>query len=73
MKVETKLAHVRIPKPNCNGWAGLAELARFVLAQQLALGCEPYDSLNQIWAGGPGDNALNNPHRHRLDRCRTEQ
>ena len=26
----------------------------FALGEQLALGCEPYDSLNQVWAGGPG-------------------
>jgi general secretion pathway protein K len=55
MKVETKLAR------NSNSetdllWLGRSgvELARFVLAEQLALGCEPYDALNQIWAGGPG-------------------
>jgi len=55
MKVETKLAR------NANAdtelyWIGRSgvELARFVLAEQLKLGCEPYDSLNQVWAGGPG-------------------
>jgi len=55
MKVETKLAQ------NSNSeteliWLGRSgvERARYVLAQQLALGCEPYDSLNQVWAGGPG-------------------
>jgi len=55
MKVETKLAQ------NANSeseliWLGRSgvELARYVLAQQLALGCEPYDSLDQVWAGGPG-------------------
>lgn len=55
MKVETKLAR------NANSetelmWLGRSgvELARFVLGEQLALGCEPYDALNQIWAGGPG-------------------
>ena len=30
------------------------ELARYVLSQQLTIPNEPYDSLNQIWAGGPG-------------------
>jgi len=55
MKVETKLAQ------NANSeleliWLGRSgvELARYVLAQQLALGCEPYDSLDQVWAGGSG-------------------
>ena len=55
MKVETKLAQ------NANSeteliWLGRSgvELARYILAQQLALGCEPYDALNQVWAGGSG-------------------
>jgi general secretion pathway protein K len=55
MKVETKLAQ------NANSetdllWLGRSgvEYARYILAQQLALGCEPYDALDQIWAGGPG-------------------
>jgi Type II secretory pathway, component PulK len=55
MKVETKLAM------NANNeaeliWLGRSgvELARWVVAQQLAIPGEPYDSLNQKWAGGPG-------------------
>lgn len=55
MKVETKLAR------NANSenellWLGRSgvELARFVVGEQLALACEPYDALNQVWAGGPG-------------------
>jgi general secretion pathway protein K len=55
MKVETKLAM------NANHdaeliWLGRSgvELARWALAQQLAVAGEPYDSLNQKWAGGPG-------------------
>jgi general secretion pathway protein K len=55
MKVETKLAQ------NANSeseliWLGRSgvEYARYILAQQLAQGCEPYDSLNQVWAGGSG-------------------
>jgi general secretion pathway protein K len=55
MKVETKLAQ------NANSeteliWLGRSgvERARYILAQQLALGCEPYDSLDQVWAGGAG-------------------
>ncbi len=55
MKVETKLAM------NANHdaeliWLGRSgvELARWAVAQQAAIAGEPYDSLNQIWAGGPG-------------------
>jgi type II secretory pathway component PulK len=55
MKVETKLAM------NANneselislGKSGVA-LAQWVLAQQLTISQEPYDALNQKWAGGPG-------------------
>ncbi|MBI5774906.1 MAG: general secretion pathway protein GspK [Verrucomicrobia bacterium] len=35
------------------GRSGL-ELARYVLGQQMNCAAEPYDSLNQTWAGGPG-------------------
>jgi type II secretory pathway component PulK len=55
MKVETKLAQ------NANHdqeliWLGRSgvELARYVLSQQMTIPNEPYDALNQIWAGGPG-------------------
>jgi len=55
MKVETRLAR------NSNAetellWLGRSgvEYAKYVLAQQLLIPNEPYDSLNQIWAGGPG-------------------
>jgi general secretion pathway protein K len=55
MKVETKLAM------NANneselislGKSGVA-LAQWVLAQQASISQEPYDALNQKWAGGPG-------------------
>ena len=57
MKVETRLAH------NANSetqlyWLGRSgvELARWVLAQEKC----PYDSLNQIWAGGPGSDCETN-------------
>jgi general secretion pathway protein K len=55
MKVETKLA-MNADSETELVWLGRSgvEYARWVLAQQLALGCEPYDSLNQKWAGGPG-------------------
>ena len=61
MKVETKLARNANSETELQ-WLGRSgvELARFVLAQQLALGCEPYDSLNQIWAGGPGGQCTSN-------------
>jgi general secretion pathway protein K len=52
MKVETKLAM------NANNQADLewlgrsgVEYARWILGQEMSC---PYDSLNQIWAGGPG-------------------
>jgi type II secretory pathway component PulK len=55
MKVETTLAM------NANReaeliWLGRSgvEFARWVVAQQMAIGTEPYDALNQKWAGGPG-------------------
>jgi general secretion pathway protein K len=61
MKVETKLAQ------NSNSeteliWLGRSgvEFARYVLAQQLAIGTEPYDGLNQVWAGGPGGMGTSN-------------
>lgn len=63
MKVETKLAQ------NSNSetellWLGRSgvELARYVLAMQMQVAQEPYDSLNQKWAGGPGSlNDSNSP------------
>ena len=55
MKVETRLAR------NANNeseleWLGRSgvEYARWILSEQLRIGSEPYDALNQIWAGGPG-------------------
>jgi general secretion pathway protein K len=55
MKVETKLAL------NANNeteleWLGRSgvEYARWILAQQLTIPQEPYDALNQVWAGGQG-------------------
>jgi general secretion pathway protein K len=61
MKVEAKLAQ------NANNQADLewigrsgVEYARWVLALQLSIPNEPYDSLNQKWAGGPGSNASSN-------------
>ena len=56
MKVETRLA------ANSNNdeqmlWLGRSgvELARYVISLE---GNQPFDSLNQIWAGGPGGGGL---------------
>jgi general secretion pathway protein K len=61
MKVETKLA------ANANSeeqllWLGRSgvEYARWILSQQTAIAAEPFDSLNQKWAGGPGSLAESN-------------
>jgi general secretion pathway protein K len=55
MKVETKLAN------NANSeeqllWLGRSgvEYARWILSQEAAIPSQPYDSLNQKWAGGTG-------------------
>jgi len=55
MKVETKLAMNATHETDLQ-WLGRSgvEYARWILAQQLQITQEPYDSLNQKWAGGPG-------------------
>jgi general secretion pathway protein K len=55
MKVETHLAQNADSEQELL-WLGRSgmELARYVLAQQVTIPSEPYDALNQIWAGGPG-------------------
>ncbi len=55
MKVETKLAQNADHEQQLL-WLGRSgvELARYVLSQQMTIPSEPYDALNQIWAGGPG-------------------
>ena len=55
MKVETKLAQ-NAEHGQQLLWLGRSgvELARYVLSQQMSIPGEPYDALNQIWAGGPG-------------------
>jgi len=55
MKIETRLA-MNADSEQQMLWLGRSgvETARWVLAQEMAIGSEPYDSLNQIWAGGPG-------------------
>jgi len=61
MKVETKLARNAKAEAQLT-WLGRSgvEYARWVLAQQLSVPNEPYDALNQIWAGGPGTMNLSN-------------
>ena len=61
MKVETVLA------ANSNDdeqmlWLGRAgmEYARWILSQEAAIAGQPYDSLNQKWAGGQGDMSESN-------------
>ena len=55
MKVETELAR-RADDEQQLLWLGRSgvEYARWILAQEASIAGEPYDSLNQIWAGGPG-------------------
>src|SRR5476649_1177809 len=55
MKVETKLAQNADNEQQLL-WLGRSgvEFARWVLSQEMSIPNEPYDSLNQIWAGGPG-------------------
>jgi general secretion pathway protein K len=55
MKVEMRLAQ-RAEHEQELLWLGRSgvEYARWILAQEASLPNQPYDSLNQIWAGGPG-------------------
>ena len=55
MKVETKLAMNGNNETELE-WLGRSgvEYARWVLAQQMNIPQEPYDALNQVWAGGQG-------------------
>src|SRR5271169_1668729 len=55
MNVETKLAQKSDNEQQLL-WLGRSgvEYARWILSQQASIVGEPYDSLNQIWAGGPG-------------------
>jgi general secretion pathway protein K len=54
MKVETKLAQNSGFEGDLE-WMGRSgvELGRYVLAEELNVPSEPWDSLNQKWAGGP--------------------
>jgi len=55
MKTETKLAQNADSEVDLL-WLGRSgvEYARWILAQQASIAGEAYDSLNQVWAGGPG-------------------
>ena len=61
MKVEMKLAQ-NVDSESEMEWLGRSgvELGRYVLAQQLNCPNEPYDALNQKWAGGAGGNCSTN-------------
>jgi general secretion pathway protein K len=55
MKVETRLARNANSETELE-WLGRSavECARWELAQQLTIAREPYDGLDQVWAGGQG-------------------
>ena len=55
MKVETRLAQ-KADNEQQLLWLGRSgvEYARWILSQEMSIPSEPYDSLNQKWAGGPG-------------------
>lgn len=55
MKVETKLARNAQNEEQLL-WLGRSgvEYARWILAEEASIRGQPYDSLNQIWAGGTG-------------------
>lgn len=61
MKTETKLARNANSETELE-WLGRSgvEYARWILAQQLSIPAEPYDALNQVWAGGAGGFATSN-------------
>lgn len=61
MKTEVKLAQNANHQADLE-WLGRSgvEYARWILALQLTVPNEPYDSLNQKWAGGPGTLAASN-------------
>jgi general secretion pathway protein K len=61
MKVETRLARNADDEQQLL-WLGRSgvEYARWILAQSSSVAGEPYDSLNQVWAGGPGGGGESN-------------
>ncbi len=61
MKVETKLDRNANSESQLE-WLGRSavECARWEVAQQLLISQEPYDALNQVWAGGMGGAGTSN-------------
>ena len=61
MKVETKLAF-KSDNEQQMLWLGRSgvEYARWILSEEASIAGQPYDALNQIWAGGPGGPAETN-------------
>jgi general secretion pathway protein K len=61
MKVETKLARNANSETELE-WLGRSavEKARWILSEQLKIAQEPYDGLDQVWAGGAGGMATSN-------------
>jgi type II secretory pathway component PulK len=59
MKIETKLARNAQLDPELD-WLGRSgvELARYVVGQSMNNPNEPFDALNQFWAGGTGGTNL---------------
>ena len=55
MKVEAVLARNMASERDLD-WVCRSgvEMARYLIGQQMSVALEPYDSLNQRWAGGPG-------------------
>jgi general secretion pathway protein K len=72
MKVETRLARNANSEAEIE-WLGRSavECARWELAQQLMISQEPYDGLDQVWAGGAGGIGTSNSpladFKHELD------
>lgn len=72
MKVETRLARNANSEAEIE-WLGRSavECARWELAQQLMISQEPYDGLDQVWAGGGGGIGTSNSpladFKHELD------
>ncbi|HEV2207523.1 MAG TPA: general secretion pathway protein GspK [Verrucomicrobiae bacterium] len=72
MKVETRLARNANSETELE-WLGRSavECARWELAQQYMIAQEPYDGLDQVWAGGPGGIGTSNSplagFRHEID------
>jgi general secretion pathway protein K len=61
MKVEMRLARNASNEAQLEWLARSAvEKARFVLSEQLKIAQEPYDSLDQVWAGGSGGPGTSN-------------